>query len=190
MFLTFWIVIIVYLTVNFDGSNCSLPETFRNDTGPSDLSGRPSLNNKYDPNKTYKVVCYYASWASKRHKEPHIELKNLDPSLCTHMIYAHARIDILGRVQSLDINNDLPEYLGGYSILNGLREKNPSLKTLIGIGGSRGRSKIFSALSADPLKRETFINTTKEFLKKYKFDGVNLDWVSRPNKSHLFYFPN
>ena len=32
-------------------------------------------------------------------------------------------------------------------------------------------------MAADPIKRKTFVESVAEFLDKFDFDGVDLDWV-------------
>lgn len=32
-------------------------------------------------------------------------------------------------------------------------------------------------MAADPMKRKTFVDSVSDFLDKYPFDGVDLDWV-------------
>ena len=40
-----------------------------------------------------KVVCYFSSWAWLRKKEGQFVPENVDPNLCTHVIYAFAMLD-------------------------------------------------------------------------------------------------
>ena len=39
------------------------------------------------------VVCYIATWAVYRPGEGKFELGNLEPSLCTHLVYSFAGLD-------------------------------------------------------------------------------------------------
>lgn len=56
-----------------------------------------------------------------------------------------------------------------------LKEKNPNLKTVISIGGWTWSNR-FSDVAATAATREVFANSAVDFIRKYKMDGVDLDW--------------
>lgn len=56
-----------------------------------------------------------------------------------------------------------------------LKQANPNLKTIISVGGWSWSNR-FSDVAADSVTRETFANSAVNFLRKYQFDGVDLDW--------------
>lgn len=56
-----------------------------------------------------------------------------------------------------------------------LKEKNPNLKTLISVGGWTWSNR-FSDVAATAVTREVFANSAVDFIRKYKMDGVDLDW--------------
>ncbi|TYP70084.1 glycosyl hydrolase family 18 protein [Paenibacillus methanolicus] len=64
---------------------------------------------------------------------------------------------------------------GNINQLNKLKAANPHLKTIISVGGWTWSNR-FSDVAADAATRETFANSAVAFLRKYKFDGVDLDW--------------
>ena len=44
--------------------------------------------------KAFIRLCYFASWANTRKSEyAQFDVKDIDPSLCTHIVYAFAVID-------------------------------------------------------------------------------------------------
>ena len=59
---------------------------------------------------------------------------------------------------------------------NALREKNKKLKTLIAIGGWNEGSDKYSKMVSNANSRKTFVKSVMSFLKKYKFNGLDLDW--------------
>ena len=42
---------------------------------------------------SYKIVCYYTNWAQYRNDPAKYFPDNIDPNLCTHVIFAFAKID-------------------------------------------------------------------------------------------------
>lgn len=78
----------------------------------------------------------------------------------------------------LDLSKDEPGGgLDAYArFTNGLKEKNPSLKTIIAIGGWNEGSEKYSAMASSAATRETFADSVVEFLDKFNFDGLDIDW--------------
>lgn len=64
---------------------------------------------------------------------------------------------------------------GNFNQLIKLKQRYPHLKTLISVGGWSWSNR-FSDVAADPALRENFANSAVDFLRKYQFDGVDLDW--------------
>ncbi|WP_379134727.1 glycosyl hydrolase family 18 protein [Paenibacillus sp. sgz500958] len=56
-----------------------------------------------------------------------------------------------------------------------LKERNPNLKTVISVGGWTWSNR-FSDVAATSATREVFANSAVDFIRKYKMDGVDLDW--------------
>lgn len=66
--------------------------------------------------------------------------------------------------------------LGNIKKVNKLKTINANLKTMAVIGGWNEGSDKYSRIANDAKKRKTFIESSLVFLKKYKFDGLDLDW--------------
>ncbi|TJY42580.1 glycoside hydrolase family 18 protein [Cohnella pontilimi] len=64
---------------------------------------------------------------------------------------------------------------GNFSQLMKLKQANPHLQTLISVGGWTWSNR-FSDVAASAQTREQFADSAVDFLRKYHFDGVDLDW--------------
>ncbi|KAH8301895.1 hypothetical protein KR044_000452, partial [Drosophila immigrans] len=125
------------------------------------------------------VVCYISTWAVYRPKPGAYSLEHFDPSLCTHAVYAFAGLDIIkSAIKSLDPWQDLKvDYgKGGYERLTALKNTHPHLKITLAIGGWNEGSQNYSTLVSNPLQRGLFVKQVTSFVRKYNFDGLDLDW--------------
>ncbi|HEY2491962.1 MAG TPA: glycosyl hydrolase family 18 protein [Paenibacillus sp.] len=64
---------------------------------------------------------------------------------------------------------------GSFGQLINLKKANPHLKTIISVGGWSWSNR-FSDVAATAATREVFANSAVNFLRKYQFDGIDLDW--------------
>ena len=60
--------------------------------------------------------------------------------------------------------------------MNNLKQLNPDLKTLLGVGGWNMGSRDFSRMASRKTFRDLFTSTTVEFLRSRDFDGLAIDW--------------
>nr|CAD7195617.1 unnamed protein product [Timema douglasi] len=123
-----------------------------------------------------KVVCYFDSWSLTRTGDDQYRIEDIDPSLCTHVIYAFADLASDGTIQVGDPSTDLPSGLDGYNRLNLLKQQNPNLKTLISIGGEDAGSAIFSRVFNSEELRAMFVDNAVIFVEENGFDGLDIDW--------------
>ena len=63
--------------------------------------------------RQHVVVCYVAEWAHWRQGLGHFTVDNIDPALCTHLVYAFANLNInRNAIESMSPEYDLDEYNG------------------------------------------------------------------------------
>ncbi|CAG9794341.1 unnamed protein product [Diatraea saccharalis] len=125
------------------------------------------------------VVCYVATWAAYRPDAGKFLLEDLEPALCTHLVYSFAGLDEEKMaIKSLDPWQDLEKDYGkgGYKRLVNLKNRYPHLKVTIAIGGWNEGSLKYSKMASTRENREKFIQSVLVFLDQYKFDGLDLDW--------------
>ena len=83
-----------------------------------------------------KVVCYWGTWANYRPKDGKFTPEDIDPSLCTNLIYSFAGLDAeTDSIKPLDAWMDLEEGYGlqGYRKATDLKYAYPHLKVIISI---------------------------------------------------------
>lgn len=124
--------------------------------------------------KKYNVVGYVAGYRD-------FDFSKIDAKKLTHINYAFANV-IDGKVQfdTTDIDNtslkttDLEE-------LQELKKINPDLKILVSVGGWTWSGNFSDAALTDE-SRKIFAQSCADFVKKYKLDGIDIDW-EYPNQS-------
>lgn len=104
-----------------------------------------------------KIVGYYV------YKPPHLDVRDIDPFLFTHIIFAYAKVD----------NYNLSMYKGEdvkpYRQLVALKEINPKLKILLSV-----QEGLFELLTGPKDTLAAFYRQAIFFLREYEFDGLEL----------------
>lgn len=63
-----------------------------------------------------------------------------------------------------------------YTRTTNLKNKNTSLKVFISVGGWDAGTAGFVQMASSAANRAIFINSAREFMATYGFDGIDIDW--------------
>ncbi len=112
-------------------------------------------------NKDVKVIAYYSG--------PIAELDSIDVNKISHLIFCFGHLD--GSRYKVDNAKDTAIIKKMVS----LKEKKPSLKVLLSLGGWGGCETCSDAFFT-PEGRKTFARSVKEITDYFNTDGIDLDW--------------
>ncbi|XP_052067916.1 chitotriosidase-1-like isoform X1 [Mytilus californianus] len=130
----------------------------------------------------YKRVCYYTNYAQYRQTPFKYFPKNIDPFLCTHIMYSFGKVSGL-TIKPNEWNDEgKPWSKGMFERTMAAKTKNPDLKILIAIGGWKIGSRPFTDLVDNENDIDTFARNSIDFLRKHNFDGLDLDWEFPGNR--------
>ncbi|WP_257584204.1 glycosyl hydrolase family 18 protein [Streptomyces sp. TLI_146] len=148
--------------------------------------------------RTRRMVGYFTGWRAGTNGDPKYLVSNIPWSKVSHINYAFARVDN-DRISIGDpsdaknpatgmtwdgaknaMDPSLP-YKGHFNLLNTYKKKHPAVKTLISVGGWADTRNFYSmATNADGSVNQagidTFADSVTEFLDRYGFNGVDIDY--------------
>lgn len=132
--------------------------------------------------KDYVRVCYYSNWSQYRIRQAKFLPENIDPYLCTHLVYAFSKINDKNEMTTFEWNDDQL-----YKRFNALKKQNTDLVTLLAVGGWNHEGGVvspFSRMAASAASRKVFVKSVVTMLRKFDFDGLDLDWEYPANRGN------
>lgn len=103
---------------------------------------------------------------------PYIWLSDSCAKCLQHLYYSFAYID-KSDFTITTMNDGDEDY---WTEFTALKKKKSSLKTYLSIGGWDLGGEIWSNLCRFPGTRSAFIKSVVSTMKKYDFDGIDIDW--------------
>lgn len=131
--------------------------------------------------RTERLVGYYTSWSTYEN----FQVDQIPANRLDFLNYAFANISN-GQVTLGDPWADTEKTFpgdatspgtlhGNFGQLLKLKQRDPHLKTLISVGGWTWSSQ-FSNIAKTQQSRDLFVSSALNFIEKYGFDGIDLDW--------------
>uniref|UniRef100_A0A2P2I7W0 Chitinase-3-like protein 1 n=1 Tax=Hirondellea gigas TaxID=1518452 RepID=A0A2P2I7W0_9CRUS len=126
------------------------------------------------------MSCYWAATSMTSAPPYTFDVEQIDPFLCTHLMYSFAGIGDDYKIEVLNPELDLCDNGGrcGYERFTALKEVNKDLFTMLSVGGGGSGSATFSEMAGDPALRQGFVESVVALLSEFNFDGLDLDWES------------
>lgn len=122
---------------------------------------------------TQRVVCHITNWSFYRRGEGKFVPENLDPNMCTHIIYSFATLEPEAlELREFDPWGDIENQLYQRTV-----SLNKNVPVLLGLGGWTDSSgDKYTRLVSNPRARQNFISRALVFLRQYGFSGLHMDW--------------
>jgi len=120
------------------------------------------------------LFCYWASWHNTRSDQ--------DAKYCTHYLFSFLALKKNVLMLEESGHAEMIEYLLSKKSIN------PEIKVLVAVGGWAMGREPFEAVAKSAATIKAFTETSIQFLRKHKLDGLDIDWeypVSKPQFVNL-----
>ena len=96
---------------------------------------------------------------------------NIDPFLCTHLIYVSAKFEGIIDGGSADLDPTVVKFVQ-------LKYKNPKLKTMLSVGSwiNFQSAQYIERVIVNKVNMANFAHSAAQFLSRYGFDGLDVNW--------------
>ncbi|CAK9177371.1 unnamed protein product [Ilex paraguariensis] len=106
---------------------------------------------------------------------------DINSALFTHLMCSFA--DINSSTHELSISPSNQPYFSTFTTI--VKKRNPSIKTLLSVWGSRTNSSVMSSMASQPSYRKSFIDSSIKTAQLYGFHGLDLWWISPESGSDM-----
>ncbi|CAL5400502.1 unnamed protein product [Camellia sinensis] len=106
---------------------------------------------------------------------------DIDSTLFTHLFCAFANLSSTTNQVIVSPSNNAPFS----QFTSTVQLKNPSVKTLLSIGGGKSDRTAFASMASQSATRKTFIDSSTELARSYGFLGLDLDWEYPKSASEI-----
>jgi chitinase len=120
-------------------------------------------------NAAKRMVCYLPSWSKYRPSPGNMQVTDLDPCLCTHVIYAFVALSN----NQISLNSDDTSLL---PLLPAWKNTNPNIKILLSVGGGNAGTGLFTTMSSSAANINSFCQSAISYIRQYNLDGLDIDW--------------
>ncbi|KAK7088566.1 chitinase-3-like protein 2 [Littorina saxatilis] len=120
----------------------------------------------------FVVMCYFTNWSTYRAGVGRFVPEDIEPNLCTHILYAFATV----HPTALTVVNGETNEGDIIGRVNSHKSVNPDLKVLVALGGAGGSNEGFDKASSSDENRRLFAVNVVAYLRQFDFDGVDMDW--------------
>lgn len=144
-----------------------------------------------DDNTMSRNVGYWQSWSIYRDESCNpFTAKSIDATSYTHIVFSFASISDSYTLEPWDFEADIKG--GQYQEFINVKKSSPGTKALIAVGGwthnepflldEKGKKKKnerlyrFMDTAATQKRRRLFAQSSVAFMRKYGFDGLDIDW--------------
>nr|NP_001108099.1 chitinase precursor [Ciona intestinalis]BAF74591.1 chitinase [Ciona intestinalis] len=130
-----------------------------------------NLPRKEKDSSGYHRVCYYTNWSQYRPGNGKYIPDDVDPFLCTHIVYSFVEIGSNNQLKLREWNGD--------QLIDSLltkKQTNPDLLITAAVGGWNFGTERFTAVCENEANMRMFAKTSVDFLRQFKFDGLDMDW--------------
>ncbi|XAR66786.1 hypothetical protein NMG60_11013122 [Bertholletia excelsa] len=101
-----------------------------------------------------------------------IEASAIDSTLFTRLFCAFADLDSTTNQVTISSSNEV----SFAQFTETVQLKNPSVKTLMSIGGGNADEAAYTTMAAQAASRKSFIDSSISLARSYGFHGLDLDW--------------
>jgi chitinase len=99
-------------------------------------------------------------------------VSSIDSTLFTHLFCAFADLDSV----SFQVTISSTNVVQFSTFTQTVQQKNPSVKTLLSIGGGGSSPSTLASMTSQNSSRKSFIDSSIQLARNYSFHGLDLDW--------------